>query len=69
MYRYLAKQFPSPPQLFLVHPFQLSRWLEVAWAYAAPKVPLIGGSPANEQLGSTTVIADFDLPELLLEDP
>jgi hypothetical protein len=66
MYRYLAKQFPSPPQLFLVHPFQLSRWLEVAWA-AAPKVPLIGGSPANEQLGSTTVIADFDLPELLLE--
>lgn len=66
MYRYLAKQFLSPPQLFLVHPLQLSRWLEAAWA-AAPNVPVLGGTPATQQLGSPTVIADFELPELLLE--
>jgi hypothetical protein len=67
MYRYLAKQFPDPAQIFLVHPFQLSRWLEVAWA-AAPQVPVIGtNNLANAQLGSTTVIADFDMPDSLLQ--
>lgn len=66
MYRYLARQFPSDPdRLFLVHPLQLSRWLEVAWA-AAPNVPVLGGVPALQQLGSSTVIADFDLPAGLL---
>lgn len=75
MYRYLAKQFPSPvpaqpelgpPRLFLVHPLQLSRWLEAAW-FAAPNVPIFGaGAPQSPQLGSGTVIADFDLPAALL---
>jgi hypothetical protein len=66
MYRYLARQFPDPARIFLVHPIQLSRWLEVAWA-AAPQVPVLGKSPATAQLGSTTVIADFDVPEELLK--
>lgn len=76
MYRYLARQFsaanstvPDPPKVFLVHPLQLSRWLEVAWA-AATKVPVLGTDPTqvqpNLQLGSTTVIADFDQPDGLL---
>jgi hypothetical protein len=75
VYRYLAKLFPSPdpadptqgpPRLFLVHPLQLSRWLETAWA-AAPQVPVIGGTRANQQLGSGTVVADFDMPDALLQ--
>lgn len=66
MYRYLARQFQAPEQLFLVHPLQLSRWLETAWA-AAPRVPVLGTAAANEQLGSPTVIADFDMPNALLE--
>lgn len=66
MYRYLAKQFSTPAQLFLVHPLQLSRWLEAAWA-DAKDVPVIGSSKPNEQFGSTGVIADFDLPKVLLD--
>lgn len=75
MFRYLAKKFAPPPEarakLFLIHPLQLSRWLEVAWA-AAPNVPVLGPDPsqtsAAQQLGSPTVIADFDLPEPLLQE-
>jgi hypothetical protein len=67
MFRYLANLFTPREQVFLVHPLQLSRWLEVAWA-AAPQVPLLGKSKANQQLGSTTVIADFDLPDRLLQE-
>jgi hypothetical protein len=71
MFRNLANKFKPQPeaksQIFLVHPLQLSRWLEVAWA-AAPKVPVIGEDPAGHQLGSDTVIADFDMPGKLLEE-
>jgi hypothetical protein len=70
MFRHLAKQFVPPPEaqskVFLIHPLQLSRWLEVAWA-AAPQVPVIGDQPANQQLGSTSVIADFGMPDELLK--
>ena len=67
MFRYLARNFPQPEQLFLVHPLQLSRWLEVAWA-ARPNAPLIGNSVGQTaELGSPTVIADFDLPDALLQ--
>jgi hypothetical protein len=71
MLRYLANQFQPQPEakskIFLVHPLQLSRWLEVAWA-AAPKVPVIGTkNPAAGQLGSGSVIQDFDMPEALLK--
>jgi hypothetical protein len=65
MYRYLATKFDPRHDLFRVHPLQLGRWLEVAWA-AAPKVPVIGDTKGPLELGSPTVIADFDLPELLL---
>jgi hypothetical protein len=71
MYRYLARQFSTAlgeghqPDVFLVHPLQLSRWLETAWA-AAPNVPVIGGTQATQQLGSPTVVQDFDMPEALL---
>jgi hypothetical protein len=76
MFRYLANEFarpPAPPEakakVFLVHPLQLSRWLEVAWA-AAPNVPILGPNPNQtsdaQQLGSPTVIEDYDLPGPLL---
>jgi hypothetical protein len=73
MFRYLAQRFLPQPEakakVFLIHPLQLSRWLEVAWA-AAPNVPVLGPNPTQtsdiQQLGSTTVVADFDLPEPLL---
>jgi len=71
MFRYLANQCTPQPEgkskLFLVHPLQLSRWLEVAWA-AAPSVPVLGTDPAGSQLGSGSVIQDFDIPETLLLD-
>ena len=47
----LTRSIPAPPELgaagpatqvFRVHPFQLSRWLEEAWA-AARTVPEFGG--------------------------
>jgi hypothetical protein len=70
MYRYLASQFSPalPPEtLFLVHPLQLSRWLEAAWL-AAPNVPVLGETTSsNQQLGSTTVVTDFGLPRDLMK--
>jgi hypothetical protein len=70
MFRRLAQKFTPPPEaqskVFLIHPLQLSRWLEVAWA-AAPQVPVIGDEKANQQLGSTSVIDDFGMPEDLLK--
>jgi hypothetical protein len=67
MYRYLATKFNPPHDLFRVHPLQLSRWLEAAWA-AAPNVPVLGDKQKEAaQLGSPTVIADFDLPDTLLK--
>jgi hypothetical protein len=67
MFRYLARNFAQPEQVFLVHPLQLSRWLETAWA-AAPNAPVIGTiGGQTPELGSPTVIADFDLPDLLLK--
>jgi hypothetical protein len=71
MFRYLANKFAPPPQdkskVFLIHPLQLSRWLEAAWA-AAPNVPVLGNDQgAAAQLGSGTVIQDFDMPEALLK--
>jgi hypothetical protein len=64
MYRYLAKVFPSPSQVFLVHPIQLSRFLEAAWS-TATEVPLLDGTRNARQLGSATVIKDFAMPSNL----
>jgi hypothetical protein len=71
MFRYLANKFGPLPEdkskVFLLHPLQLSRWLEAAWA-AAPNVPVLGNNlGAAAQLGSGTVIQDFDMPEALLK--
>src|SRR4029453_5689936 len=68
MYRYLAKRFSPPSQLFLVHPLQLSRFLETAWT-AATEVPVLGQNRRTRELGSATVIGDFAMPlNLLLSD-
>jgi hypothetical protein len=68
MYRYLAKRFSPPSQLFLVHPLQLSRFLETAWT-AATEVPVLGQNQRTRELGSATVIGDFAMPlNLLLSD-
>lgn len=65
MFRNLAQRFAGAgaPRdgVFLVHPAQLSRFLEDAWA-GASRVPVIGTAVAPApQLGSPTVIADYDL--------
>jgi hypothetical protein len=65
MYRYLARRFSPTSQVFLVHPLQLSRWLETAWT-AATEVPVIGGTKGPLQLGSTSVIGDFAMPRDLM---
>jgi hypothetical protein len=71
MIRHLAQQFPSPapgepgpPRVFLVHPLQISRFLEAAWA-STPPAPPIGGSFGGPPFGTTTIIADLELPAAL----
>lgn len=64
MFRNLANQFANAgvpeDRIFLVHPLQLSRWLEEAWVASAQR-PAIGGITGDiPELGSA--IADFDLP-------
>ncbi|MET0419031.1 MAG: hypothetical protein ABW022_23710 [Actinoplanes sp.] len=67
MYRYLAQRFAPPSKLFLVHPLQLSRFLETAWT-AATAVPVLGQDVTRTpELGSATVIADFAMPLNLLQ--
>jgi hypothetical protein len=65
MYRYLANRFSPPSQVFLVHPLQLSRFLETAWS-AATQVPLLDGTTEARQLGSATVLEDFAMPRNLM---
>ncbi len=67
MFRNLAQLFAASGRaktdVFLVHPLQLSRWLDEAWAGAAT-VPPFG--PAENQapfLGSLDVVAELDLPK------
>jgi hypothetical protein len=52
-------------QVFLIHPVQLSRWLDEAWAGAAAIPPLPIGSPtANPPLlGSADIVDALDLPQ------
>jgi hypothetical protein len=65
MYRYLANRFSSRSQIFLVHPLQLSRFLETAWS-AATEVPILGQNARTGELGSGTVIGDFAMPPNLM---
>jgi hypothetical protein len=65
MFRQLASLFTPTEQLFLVHPLQLSRWLEGAWSNVT-NTPAIGGVGGGApQLGSPTVLADHQLPAAL----
>lgn len=51
-------------QVFLIHPLQLSRWLDEAWAAAAlvPELPI--GTPSTDApaLGSADIVRALDLP-------
>lgn len=53
----------SREQVFLIHPLQLSRWLDEAWAAAAliPELP-IGQPPGPPALGSPEIVDALDLP-------
>jgi len=72
MFRNLARLISAPPalgaagpatQVFRVHPFQLSRWLEEAWV-AARTVPEFGVRTVNALpfLGSDQIVDALDLP-------
>lgn len=68
MFLSLAKLFAeaggSREQVFLVHPIQLSRWLDEAWAGArlVPELP-VGSTSANAPfLGNDAIIGALDLP-------
>ena len=67
MFRNLARFFPSPEQLFDIHPLQLSRWLDEAWALGST-VPDIGinvtppPAPPPPFLGDAAIIGALDLP-------
>jgi hypothetical protein len=51
--------------VFLIHPLQLSRWLDEAWAGLAAVPPLPIGSPPGSPpvLGSAGIVEALDLPE------
>ncbi len=67
MFRNLAQLLANAGRdrndVFLVHPLQLSRWLDEAWASAAT-VPALGQPTALEPfLGNADIITTFDLPK------
>lgn len=47
--------------VFLIHPLQLSRWLDEAWA-SAPSVPPIPGGSGRPFLGDAQILDALDLP-------
>jgi hypothetical protein len=64
MFLQLANLLPSgtdPARVFLISPFQLSRWLDDAWA-AGGVIPPILGSSATPFLGDPKVVTDQMLP-------
>jgi hypothetical protein len=58
-------------QVFLIHPVQLSRWLDEAWAGAAaiPPLPIGSPSPGPPLLGSLEIVDALDLPRQPLPAP
>jgi hypothetical protein len=69
MFLSLAKLYEdaggSREDVLLVHPVQLSRWLDEAWAAArlVPELPIGGGTPAAPFLGDDGIIDALDLPK------
>jgi hypothetical protein len=64
MFRSLARLLPQPAQVFDVHPFQLSRWLDEAWA-AGALVPDVGDTATASVapfLGDPLIVGAIDLP-------
>jgi hypothetical protein len=67
MFRNLARLMTTPGQVFDVHPLQLSRWLDEAWATGStvPDIgmntvpPLTGTAPF---LGDANIVGAIDLP-------
>jgi hypothetical protein len=57
----------SREQVFLIHPLQLSRWLDEAWQATALVPPLpIGSTPTRPpSIGSTAIVDALDLPKQL----
>ncbi|WP_210481596.1 hypothetical protein [Naasia sp. SYSU D00948] len=49
-------------QVFLIHPLQLSRWLDEAWASAARIPPLPDVPQGAPELGSPDIVSALDLP-------
>jgi hypothetical protein len=51
-------------QVFLIHPVQLSRWLDEAWAgaRAIPPLPIGGGTTGQPLLGNDDIVDALDLP-------
>jgi len=68
MFLSLAKLFADAggtrEQVFLVHPVQLSRWLDEAWAAArlVPELPVGSASLGAPFLGDDAIIGALDLP-------
>jgi hypothetical protein len=68
MFLSLAKLFADAggarEQVFLVHPIQLSRWLDEAWAAArlVPELPIGSASTDAPFLGDDAIISALDLP-------
>lgn len=61
MFLSLARLFTNPHDMFLIHPVQLSRWLDEAWA-GAGRVPVIPGAQAEPFLGSAQIVDALRLP-------
>jgi hypothetical protein len=62
MFLSLSRLFSDPHDVFLVHPVQLSRWLDEAWA-GARRVPIIPGASAEPFLGGTEIVDALRLPD------
>jgi len=67
MFLNLAKLFTadggSREHVLLIHPLQLSRWADEAWAGArlVPELP-VGSAPATPFLGDDGIVGAYDLP-------
>jgi hypothetical protein len=58
-------------QVFLIHPVQLSRWLDEAWAGTAtiPPLPIGSATTAPPLLGSLDIVDALDLPRQPVPPP
>jgi len=59
--RAVPDQPTAEENVFLVHPIQLSRWLDEAWA-AARRAPLLGTEVRSPFLGDDGIITTLQLP-------